>query len=92
VLILKGLGSPRSEKRRQAAALQKEAHSYLVGIVARKVRAVKRDLQSGTVAESIFDGREAAPEEPACDYKNGRRKPNPEEFALKNFQTAVAEK
>ena len=25
----------------------------------------------GTVAESIFNRREAAPEDPGCDYKNG---------------------
>ena len=36
--------------------------------------------------------REAAPEAPGCDHKNGRGKPDPKEFALKNFETAIAEK
>jgi hypothetical protein len=44
------------------------------------------------VAESISNWREAAPENPGCDYKKGRGKPNPKEFALKNFETTMAEK
>jgi hypothetical protein len=31
-------------------------------------------------------------DDPGCDCKNRRRKPNPEKFALKNFEAARAEK
>jgi hypothetical protein len=61
----------------------------LVGIVAQEVRAVKRDFGVEVLAASIFSLRETAPEAPGCDCEDGCGKPNPEEFALKNFKTAM---
>jgi hypothetical protein len=63
----------------------------LSGIVAQEVRVVKRDLDRKS-RQSIFKRRKATPDDPDCDYKNSRRQPNPKEFALKNFETAMAEK
>jgi len=63
----------------------------LIGTVAQKIRAVKRDLGVEVAADSIFNWREAAPEDPGGDGKNDRGKPYPKEFRAEDFETATAE-
>jgi len=90
VLILGDLGSVGRKKATASRHTPKGGALYLIGTVAQKIRAVKRDLGVEVAADSIFNWREAAPEDPGGDGKNDRGKPYPKEFRAEDFETATA--